>query len=282
MAQESIVSLKLFASGYCESHANIVNPLEGKGKTKFYAVWALLDIPNLGYILFDTGYSKQFNKATQSFPERLYRWATPVTLPENNTAKALLEAEGIHANQVKYIIISHFHADHIAGLTDFNNAQFICHKSAYQEVQKLSGFRAVSKGILQKLLPDNFNSKVLVLEDMADQIAVNQFGIKEYQIFGININQFKLIYLPGHARGMLGFIYTHNDQSIFYATDASWSYETYARGILPRKIVKLFFDSWDDFVETQEKIKAFELSNKQYKILFTHCEQTLKYISNEI
>lgn len=280
MVQESNISLQLFASGYCEAHANIVNPLEGEGKTKFYAVWALLQIPNLGYILFDTGYSNQFNKATQSFPERLYRWATPVTLTDNNTAKALLEAKGIHANQIKYVIISHFHADHIAGLNDFTNAQFICHRDAYEEVKELSGWKAVSKGILHKLLPENFNSKVLVLDEIADHIVVNQYGITEYQLFGRS--EFRLIYLPGHAKGMLGFMYENEKQAIFYATDASWSYDTYARSILPRKVVKLFFDSWNDFLETQAKIKAFELANEHYKILFTHCTKTLKYINNEI
>jgi glyoxylase-like metal-dependent hydrolase (beta-lactamase superfamily II) len=97
-------------------------------------------------------------------------------------------------------------------------------------------------------------------------------------LFGIT--QFKLLLLPGHARGMLGFIYNYDGKAILYASDASWSYSNYEMGIMPSKIVKIFFDSWVDFVDTQKKLKAFELDNWQYKVLFTHCPQTLKYVDN--
>jgi glyoxylase-like metal-dependent hydrolase (beta-lactamase superfamily II) len=280
MAQEAGLSLQLFASGFCEAHANVVNPKEGKGKATFYALWALLHIPERGYVLFDTGYSEAFKQATQSFPARFYRWATPVTLSEKNTAKNLLEAKGIAAEQIKYVIISHFHADHIAGLKDFAQAQFICTKAAFEQVQKLSGFKAVSKGILHDLLPENFNKQIILLEEFADQITINPYGFTEYQLFGLN--QFKLVWLPGHAKGMLGFIYQDHQQAYFYATDAAWHYDTYKRGILPRKIVKLFFDSWADYLATLQKIQAFELANPAYTVLFTHCPRTLEYVANEL
>ena len=87
MAQKSTLSIKLFASGFCVAESSIANPQHARGKTKFYAVWALLHIPNIGYILFDTGYSNQFRIATESFPDRLYRWITPVTIDNKKTAK---------------------------------------------------------------------------------------------------------------------------------------------------------------------------------------------------
>lgn len=280
MAQSSTVSIQLFASGYCMAHARVVNPMEGKGKTSFYAVWALIHIPDIGYVLFDTGYSDAFQFATKYFPDRFYRWATPVNLAPAQSAKAILEKQHIRAEDIKYIIISHFHADHIAGLKDFPKAGFICSKAAYEEVLNLRGIKAVSKGILHKLLPSDFKKRVHLIEDFADKISINNSGMTEFEIFGNNA--FKLVLLPGHAKGMLGFIFNNEKEYILYATDASWSYSTYSKGILPKKIVKLFFDSWHDFVETQRKIKAFELSNKHYKILFTHCKQTLAFIANEI
>jgi glyoxylase-like metal-dependent hydrolase (beta-lactamase superfamily II) len=176
------------------------------------------------------------------------------------------------------VIISHFHADHISSLKDFTNAQFICHHDAYEQFLKLSGWSAVRKGILHKLFPKNFKNKVILLEDFVEKIEINKQGLIEYSLFGIT--QFKLLLLPGHARGMLGFIYNYDGKAILYASDASWSYSNYEMGIMPSKIVKIFFDSWVDFVDTQKKLKAFELDNWQYKVLFTHCPQTLKYVDN--
>lgn len=274
MAQEPKITVQFFASGYCLAHEKIVNPLTGKGKCKFYAVWALIHVPTIGYILFDTGYSNAFMQATHSFPDRFYRWATPFFLEENETAKNILLKKGIQPNDIKYVILSHFHADHLAGLIDFPNSQIICSKKAHDEVKNSSGIKAVSKGILHRLLPTSYENRLLFIEDIADKKEINKYGLEEYWLLGME--KLKLVSLPGHARGMIGFIFQNESEHIFYAADASWRYDTYRKNILPKKIVKLFFDSWYDFVATQEKIKNYENDHNNVKVLFTHCQLTLK------
>lgn len=278
MEKSTNITLQLFASGYCTADAHIINPISGKGKAKFYAVWALLHLPKVGYVMFDTGYSQAFQKATQPFPQRLYRWATPTYLQEEDTAKAILAKMGILPTDIKYVIISHFHADHIAGLKDFANAQFICSKDSLEEVQRLKGFAALRKGILHALLPTHFHNQVIPIEVMADRTFTSEEGLEVYELF--QQTHFKLVLLKGHAKGMLGFIFDYQDQQIFFGTDASWSYETYSQNILPKKVVKLFFDSWADFVHTQASIRAFEKNNPQFHVLFTHCEKTLPYLTS--
>lgn len=280
MASTTDISLQLFASGYCEANASMINPRDGRGKTKFYAVWALLKVPNIGYVLFDTGYNEDFQHATQSFPARLHRWATPVTIENSQTAKSILARKGIEIDQIKYIIISHFHSDHICGLKDFPNSQFICSKTAYEQVLETSGLSAVSKGILHQLLPNDFQKRTLFIEDFADSTYIDEFGLKVFKLFGIET--FKLIMLPGHARAMLGFIYDDGIKAILYATDASWSYKTFHQNILPNKVVKFLFDSWTDYCRTLEKLRNFQSKNLNFKVLFTHCPETLNYIDNEI
>lgn len=280
MVQGTEIKLSFYASGYCEAHARIVDPIHGKGKTKFHAVWALIQIHNVGNVLFDTGYSDEFNTATQSFPNRFYRWATPMKLNENHKAKNILKEQGIDSTDINYVIISHFHADHISALVDFQNAKFICSELAYQQVQELSGVKAVSKGIIHKLIPPDFGERVEFIEQIADKKSVNKYGITEFSFFGLK--NLKILLLPGHAKGMLGFHFTNPGKNILFATDASWDLNCYRNGILPSKVVKLFFDSWNDFVTTIEKLKSMEKAEEGITILFTHCPKTLTFISNEI
>mgnify|MGYP000432146207 CR=1 FL=1 len=53
MAQEPKITVQFFASGYCLAHEKIVNPKTGKGKCKFYAVWALIHVPSIGLVAID-------------------------------------------------------------------------------------------------------------------------------------------------------------------------------------------------------------------------------------
>ncbi len=262
-----------FSSGYCKAHANIVNPNLKLKITRFYAVWALIQDESFGNILFDTGYSSHFFNATQNFPDRFYRWATPVTFDEDESAKSILNQIGIKVEDINYIIISHFHCDHIAGLLDFPFSKFICSKKAFSELKELSNFKAVKSGILKKLLPSDFEKRVLFVEDISTKI-VDKSGLIFYEL--INFKALKLVLLPGHANEMLGFLI--NNQ--LFATDASWSLETFKKEILPNKIVKLFFNSWQDYIETQVKLRAFIIQNTKVEIFFTHCPETLKLIQN--
>lgn len=269
------MKITYFTSGYCVAHAAIPDPKNGHGKTRFYAVWALIQHPELGNVLFDTGYSPLFQEVTKKFPDRFYRWATPVVLEENQTAKAILAQHGILPEQIDYVIISHFHADHVAGLKDFPKSKFICSNVAYEQMQQVSGIKAVSKGILKDLIPEDIAERVFFVEDISSK-KIDASGLVFYDLFQKNALQ--LVLLSGHARGMLGF---YANRQLF-ATDASWSYETFEKGILPNKIVKLFFDSWQDFLDTQSKLRVFQKQNPEVKILFTHCPETLKFINNAI
>ena len=138
----------------------------------------------------------------------------------------------------------------------------------------------MSKGILHGLLPNNFYERVTTIEQFANSIEIDAFGITHYHLF--NNQYFELILVPGHAKGMLGFIFKNEEKHLVFATDAAWSSETFEKGILPRKIGKLFFDSWTDFVDTQSKLRSYKKQNPNCNILFTHCPDTLNFISNEI
>ena len=272
--------VKIFASGYCTAFAKIVNIESDKLIRKFYATWCLLRHPEYGIILFDTGYSERFYAATKNFPAKFYSLVTPVYIDDKDSAKSLLEKEGIPANKVNYVIISHFHADHISGLNDFPNARFICSRDAHEQLNSLHGFRAVKKGILKNLLPENFNSRLLFVEEMCSSYTDPASGLTFFRLF--NLDSLQLVCLPGHARGMLGLLINSKPKKFLFATDAAWDTTAFEKKVLPKKIVKFFFDSWPDYKETYERLFRFKENNPGIDLIFTHCPLTLNYISNVI
>jgi len=57
------------------------------------------------------GYADRFETATTPFPERFYRWLTPVTLKPEEALGVQLAGLGIAAGDVRHVVLSHFHAD---------------------------------------------------------------------------------------------------------------------------------------------------------------------------
>jgi len=280
MVQESTITFQLFASGYCTANNKIVNPKAAFKSTRFYAVWALLKHPNFGNMLFDCGYNELFYAETQSFPEILYRFSTPVYMQDRDTAKSIIDKNGLKPEDIDYIIISHFHADHICALRDFPNARFICNQSSLEEYRTLSRFSAVKKGILKKLIPTNFEDRLMILQDIATLYIDAVSGLTFYRIF--DQDTFQLMELPGHAKGMLGIQVDLPNKKIIYATDAAWSKGAFVKSILPMKIVKLFFDSWTDYKKTFEALRIYKQEHSDFEILFTHCPETLIHIENHV
>ena len=64
-------------------------------------------------------------KKRQKFPYSVYAKLTPVHFTEEQSIKQQLLLDGIQPEEIKYIILSHFHGDHTAGLPDFPKSENI-------------------------------------------------------------------------------------------------------------------------------------------------------------
>src|ERR1044072_4816649 len=132
------LQFSLCQSGHC-LHPEIVTIKGGSIKScRFPSLFAIFEHPQEGIILYDTGYHPRYNEQKKTFPEGLYPILIPAVLNPHETALQQLKARGKSADDVKWIVISHFHGDHIAGLLDFPKARFLCLKSAFATTFKQS------------------------------------------------------------------------------------------------------------------------------------------------
>lgn len=281
-----MLNFQLLKVGYCVHPEAIVHPGQPWRKKKFPAIIGLLKHPQEGYILFDTGYASQFHQATHSFPNRFYRWITPMHLRDNEKLHVQLNKLGISEAEIRYIFISHFHADHIAGLSDFTQAKFICSNAALKDFYARKGIQGLIKGYLPTLLPNNFSSRVIFIENLPKVTLNSTFAPFEigYDLF---TNKTHIaIALPGHAFGQFGLLYTSDKIKHFLIADACWTEKAYKQHIYPNKITNIIIANPVAYRETTMKLQQLALHNKNLNMYPSHCESSYvrwkKTIHNEI
>jgi glyoxylase-like metal-dependent hydrolase (beta-lactamase superfamily II) len=266
------MKVKFFQAGYC-THPEAVVIKGGRWKiAEFPSLFALISHPQFGHILYDTGYTERFFTETKKFPLQIYALTTPVYFQPEDSAVYQLQKLGIKPDDINYIIISHFHADHVGGLLDFPNAQFICFQSAYQAVKDLQGFKALQAGFLSGLIPSDFAERGIFAEEKLKVKLPAKYAPFTEGIDLFGDGSLLAIELPGHVIGQLGLLFTDSDNTdYFLIADACWLSRAYQEFVLPHPITNLISANNKDYADTLAKIHLLYQSNPQIKIVPTHC-----------
>ena len=272
-----MITYQLFEAGFCH-HCERMTLINGHFKQRKYpSICALIKHKTKGYLLYDTGYTDRFNQLTQKFPQSLYRHLTPMTLKKSLKTQ-LLEC-GIQPTDINYIVISHFHADHIGGLHDFPDAQFICHWQAVHTMQHKSVLLGLLKGFLPGLLPNNFPERAILLKDNPIKLHENLSPFTEgFDLFGDQ--QLFAVPLPGHAKGHIG-LHFKAEKDIFLIGDSCWHQEAFKELIYPSNLTYLIHDNKKAYIKTIQQLHSLYQNNKDIEIIPSHCEHISKKINGE-
>jgi glyoxylase-like metal-dependent hydrolase (beta-lactamase superfamily II) len=231
---------------------------------RFYATAVLLEHPQHGRVLFDTGYSSRFMEETQHWPYRLYRMLTPVTLTEPGGVIELLRKRGIDPRSVGDIIVSHWHADHIGGLRDFPWARLHTSAAAWRSVQGLRGTAALRRAFLPGLVPEGAEQRMRWLAEGDD-------------VFGCGT--MRVLDLPGHAIGQIGVRFTdHAGRKVLLAADACWLSPAFREMRMPHAVTRLLHD-WPVYQRSLERLHRLHCDEPDLMILPCHCPETAAFLS---
>ncbi len=272
------VKLYLNYAGHCLAKENDAITGGRKQKIAFQALWGIIEHPEKGMILYDTGYTDRFFKETRCYPNKIYAKLTQVSISKKEEIKSQLESNNINSQDIQHVIITHFHADHIAGLKDFPNAKIYTSKTALRQVVDIPTCRAFAKGILKGLLPEDLEKRAVLIDEVCSPIEDEVLGTK-YDIFGDE--SLFAVPLPGHAAGQIGILLETKKKPYFLVADAVWLKKSHEEMILPNSIVKLFFHSWSDYKKSLKKINNFYLKNPDTTIIPTHCAETTDLLINK-
>ena len=119
------VQLTIRSSGHCFAEGHHVMKGAPKTPVRFEAIWAEIDHPTQGKILYDTGYTWRFLDATQRFPQRIYAKLTKVSI---------LPEEEAHRQQHAEDLVRKMEQEERDIIERLESTQDI-QRSAYQELQ---------------------------------------------------------------------------------------------------------------------------------------------------
>lgn len=235
--------------------------------------YGLVIHPKFGPVLIDTGYTEHCTRdAKRSMPLRIY---TKILRPELNEAEqpvAFLASRGLVPEDVRFVIVSHFHADHISGLAMFRNARFIVNDVAWSEVRNWSTFGNLRHGIFTELLPADFEERLIGLSSLPRSARHVAFP-KGIDLF--SDGSMTAIELPGHAEGQFGILFSTTNNPVFYAVDAQWLLEAIVEDRTPGFPARIVAADPSAMSETNTMLRRFAAAGGE--LLLCHDPQPTAY-----
>ncbi len=268
LPDQTTVTVKFFSTGYVAFRRHLAERGASKEMTRFHTTVAMITHPVHGITLFDTGHSMRFFDATKRMPYRLYRYATKVFSDPQWGIEKWLERDGIAADDVQSVVISHFHADHIGGLRAFPNADFVSTEKAWENVRTRKGIGAVKRAFLPDLLPEDFPERIHTI----GQFHAPGFGplSRSHDLF--RDGSVRMFDLDGHAIGQCGLLLQlAGGRQMFLLADAFWSAPEIDQELKPSFGFRLIAENVSAALKTRAAIVQIAKSHPEVEMVCNHC-----------
>lgn len=265
------VGLRIVTTGSCR-HPEIATIQRGSWRpATFPALVALIAHPAEGLILFDTGYDPAFLDATRRFPERLYRWLTP---PDISAPVAdRLAGEGVDPAEVRHIVLSHFHGDHVSGLARFPNATVHCSRAGLRSVWGRGRVRALAAGTPLELLPAGLPERCAYFEDRPSIPLSKDLLPFASGADVLGDGSLLAVPLPGHCPGHWGLVLREPRGLHFLVADASWSSRAVRENRPAPYFTAALLGNAATGRETLAQLHALRVRNPDILLTPSHCAE---------
>lgn len=262
----------ILRAGSC-SHPQIMTRRDGSLKPAvFPALAALIVHPDEGAILFDTGYDPAFFEATRTWPEILYRWTTPVELAPGDAVADQLPRFGVGPEDIRAVVVSHFHGDHVAGLRRFPNARIFCARAGLEQVHRKGRFARVRQGVLAALAPDDIDARSTFFEDRPQTPLGPDLAPFETGADLLGDGSLLAVHLPGHCPGHWGLVVREEgDRLRFLIADAAWSSGQVRDDMPPPRLTTALLGQTGPYRTTLNALHRLGRRNPDIVLTPSHC-----------
>jgi glyoxylase-like metal-dependent hydrolase (beta-lactamase superfamily II) len=267
-------TVHILRAGACSHPAAAARKGAGLAPIEFPALAGLIVHPSEGPVLFDTGYDPAFLTATESFPERFYRWATPVRLKPGEAAAEQVRGFGFAPGDIRAVVVSHFHGDHVAGLHAFPKARLFCARAGLQAVRAGGRLARARQGLLAGLVPADAEARAVFFEDLPTRPLPPRFAPFEAGADLFGDGSMIAVNLPGHCPGHWGMaVRREDDAHEFFVADAAWSTDAVRALEPPPAITTQWLGRTQPYRETFGRLHALWKSNPELQLTPSHCPE---------
>jgi len=240
----------------------------------FPALVGLIRHRDFGPILFDTGYDERFFAATEPFPERLYRMATPVDLAAGDALPAQLARHGLAPGDIAGVFVSHFHGDHVAGLSAFPGARIFCAREGLQRIRRGGRFSRVRQGLLSALVPGDIADRALFFEDLPPVPLPEHLAPFTRGVDVLGDGALSAVELPGHCPGHWGLVIRPDGQKpVFFIGDAAWSMTAISENRPPPALTTTLLGNTRTYRQSLTALQAVARTGA-VELIPSHCQVT--------
>jgi N-acyl homoserine lactone hydrolase len=176
-----------------------------------------------GLILVDTG-----ETARVSVPGHFPRWhpyfrrAVRETVSADEEIAQQLGALGYAAEDVRWVVLTHFHTDHIGGLGAFPRSEIVCSRTDYELAR---GLRGQARGFLPQHWPSWFAPTFVELRDAG-------LGPFDRSTVVTASGDVRILPTPGHTPGHLSVVLIDGETLVLFAGDASYTQQLMLDGVV--------------------------------------------------
>ena len=210
--------------------------------------------PKAGPTLIDTGFTSHcLGMSGRSLALRSYVCVLSPKLVTKEQARPFLAHFGLTPADISRVIVTHFHADHVSGLTEFPNARFTATGTAWTKVQRNTAFQNLRYGVFAELIPRDFSTRLDVIEQAIPKKTAHLPD--GHDIFGDG--SVLAVPLRGHADGHFGLLFEQLEKPLLYATDTQWVSDALLSERRPRLFPRLISDSFKDITRSCDEVEAF-------------------------
>lgn len=261
-----ITRISYYSCGYCVNNLKKVFKHMKNDKRNFSAGVFLLKHKKHGYILFDTGYSIDIYHC--GVIGKLYNLFNPTYVKAEDMIDYQLKKDNISPNEIKYIILSHLHPDHIGGLNKFKNAKIIISNKEYEKYLKPK-YRDL---IINRFFPSWFEDNLLILNNN----QLNEIKTKYFNAYDLFDDKSVLITnVDGHAYGQICALVNEN---VFLGADTCWGIDLLDKADKMKFPAIFIQNNYKEYVKASNMLKLMKKDN--IKLLFSHDQYDNKEVIN--
>ncbi|QQA42093.1 MBL fold metallo-hydrolase [Pelagovum pacificum] len=257
--------MKLLFANSAHVHASERLLLKGgRGRRMALRVrYGLVRHPDHGAILIDTGYTKAATSAPgRSLLLRLYGKLLKPTLLTDGQPDAFLARQGLTPQDISTVVLTHFHADHVSGLSLFPQATLITPGAALKALRNRGTLANLRHGVFAELIPD------MTTQPIEDRPLVRTGADlpPAHDVFGDG--SLLALDLPGHAEGHVGLLFPKLETPLLYATDAAWLLDALDPGKAQGRLAALISDDRPAAAASEDVIRRFRA--KGWQVMLCH------------